>query len=49
VSKEGPMPDLASLPDVFEALQQQVGLKLQAQKGPVEAWVVDSVERPTEN
>ena len=47
--KEGPMPDIASLPSVFDALEQQVGLKLQAQKAPVDAWVIDHVERPTEN
>ncbi len=47
--REGAMPDLASLPSMFDALEQQVGLKLQAQKGPVEAWVIDHVERPSEN
>ena len=48
-SKEGPFPDPESLPSVFDALEQQVGLKLQAQKAPVDAWVIDHVERPTEN
>jgi uncharacterized protein (TIGR03435 family) len=30
-------------------VQEQLGLKLDAQKGPVETLVIDSVERPSEN
>ena len=36
-------------PDLFAALQQQLGLKLEARKGPVDVLVVDKVERPSEN
>jgi uncharacterized protein (TIGR03435 family) len=37
-------------PDLFRALQQQLGLRLDSQKGPVEILVIDHVERvPTEN
>jgi uncharacterized protein (TIGR03435 family) len=36
-------------PSIFQALEQQVGLKLEPTKGPQTAIVVDHVERPTPN
>jgi uncharacterized protein (TIGR03435 family) len=33
-------------PNLFTAIQEQLGLKLDATKGPVEVWVIDSVEKP---
>jgi uncharacterized protein (TIGR03435 family) len=36
-------------PTVFEAVQRQLGLKLEAGKGPVEVVVIDHVEKPSVN
>jgi uncharacterized protein (TIGR03435 family) len=38
-----------SKPDLFAAMREQLGLRLQAGKGPVSTIVVDRVERPSEN
>jgi uncharacterized protein (TIGR03435 family) len=44
-----PDPSDPSGPSIFNALQQQLGLRLVPAKGPVEALVVDHVEKPSEN
>ncbi len=36
-------------PDIFAALKQQLGLKLESGKGPVEVFVIESAERPADN
>jgi len=43
----GDNPDAA--PDLFAAFQQQLGLKLEPAKAPVDVMVIDKVERPSEN
>jgi len=36
-------------PNIFEAMRQQLGLRLDAQKGPVEILVIDHAEKPAAN
>lgn len=42
-------PSESSGPTIFRALQEQLGLKLEATKGPVETLAIEHIVRPSEN
>ena len=42
-------PDPNPPPDIFTAIQEQLGLKLESTKGPVPVLVIDSVQMPSAN
>jgi uncharacterized protein (TIGR03435 family) len=44
-----PPPSDTAGPSIFTAMQEQLGLKLESQKGPVEILVIDRAEKPSEN
>jgi len=41
--------EIKELPSIFDAVKQQLGLRLTAQKGPVEHLVIDHIEKPSNN
>lgn len=44
-----PAPSDTPGPSIYTALQEQLGLKLESQKGPVEVFTVVKAEKPSEN
>jgi len=42
-------PEIENRPDLFTAIQDQLGLKLESGKAAVEVYVIDKVIKPTEN
>jgi uncharacterized protein (TIGR03435 family) len=46
---EAPTASQPNGPSLFAALQEQLGLRLEPQKAPVETLVIDHVARPSEN
>jgi uncharacterized protein (TIGR03435 family) len=49
VSIDALPPEMQNRPKIQEALQEQLGLRLESGKGPVESYVIDHVDKPTEN
>jgi uncharacterized protein (TIGR03435 family) len=49
VNAENLPPGLSDRPNIFTALKEQLGLRLEPQKGPVEFYVIDHAERPAAN
>jgi uncharacterized protein (TIGR03435 family) len=46
---DNPAPAESTGTSIFVAIQEQLGLKLESQKTPVEMIVIESVEKPSEN
>jgi uncharacterized protein (TIGR03435 family) len=48
-SKENLSPEIRDRPSLFDAVKQQLGLKLVAQRGPIDYYVIDHIDRPSDN
>jgi bla regulator protein blaR1 len=44
-----PPPPDANGPSIFTAVQEQLGLKLESEKGPVQTLVIEQIEKPSAN
>jgi uncharacterized protein (TIGR03435 family) len=43
------LPADANKPPIFTAIQEQLGLQLKAQRGPVDIVMIERAEKPSEN
>jgi uncharacterized protein (TIGR03435 family) len=49
-SQNAPPGEASPYPEIFQALREQLGLRLDARKGPIEMFVIERIEKvPTEN
>lgn len=46
---DGGSADTSGAPSLFTALQEQLGLRLEPTKGPIDMLVIDSVDKPSDN
>lgn len=49
VSLDSLPPEYAELPSLFDAVKQQLGLRLTPQDGPVQHMVIEHIEKPTDD
>jgi bla regulator protein blaR1 len=49
VNVQAPKDDPAAPPDLFTAIQEQAGLRLEATRAPVDVIVIDTVDHPTQD
>lgn len=45
----GPHRDSDDFPDIFTAVQEQLGLKMESGRAPIEITVIDHIEKPSNN
>lgn len=49
ISRDSLPAETQNQPSIFDALKQQLGLKLEPAKGPIEYYVIDNVDKPSAN
>jgi uncharacterized protein (TIGR03435 family) len=49
VSIDALPPEMQNRPTILDALREQLGLRLESGRGPVENYLIDHVDKPSEN